>query len=127
MYNRDNPLLQPEIVESPNVWERRKDESFRAYAAFLIYRDSENRRLADVASKLIPPCSVPNIARWCVGIAGRSVHGVTIRNKIESSKRSRPVLDQRPVNATCKSRWNCNRSPFMAYWNSRQRLRVVRH
>lgn len=64
-----NPLLSPEpsapqIVEAAPAWERRIDESPRAYTAFQLYLNSETRRLADVGSKLIPACSAANVARW---------------------------------------------------------------
>jgi len=45
-------------------WDRRKDESKRAWTAFCLFRDSTTRRLADVAAGLTPRCSVPNVARW---------------------------------------------------------------
>ena len=45
-------------------WDRRKDESKRAWTAFQLFRDSTTRRLAEVAAGLTPPCSVPNVARW---------------------------------------------------------------
>jgi len=45
-------------------WDRRKDESKRAWTAFQLFRDSTTRRLAEVAAGLTPKCSVPNVARW---------------------------------------------------------------
>src|SRR5208282_5519323 len=45
-------------------WDRRKDESKRAWTAFCLFRDSTTRRLAEVAAGLTPKCSVPNVARW---------------------------------------------------------------
>jgi len=47
-----------------NSWDRRKDESKRAWTAFQLFRDSTTRRLAEVAAGLTPKCSVPNVARW---------------------------------------------------------------
>jgi len=45
-------------------WDRRKDESRRAFSAFVLFRDGADRKLATVARMLVPPCSVPNVARW---------------------------------------------------------------
>lgn len=64
-----NPLMAPEpsapqIVEAAPAWERRVDESPRAYTAFLLYRDSQTRRLAEVGAALTPACSAANVARW---------------------------------------------------------------
>lgn len=64
MSYQDNPPLAPQIVESAPAWQRKPDESRRAYEAFLLYRNSATRRLAEVAEKLVPACSVPNVARW---------------------------------------------------------------
>src|ERR1035437_369841 len=61
---RDNPLLAPQVIEGAPAWERQRDESRRAHFAFLLFRDSESRRLSEVAAKLIPPCSTANVARW---------------------------------------------------------------
>lgn len=54
--------IEPARTRQP--WDRRKDESKRAFDAFVIFRDSADRKLATVARALTPPCSVPNIARW---------------------------------------------------------------
>jgi hypothetical protein len=59
----DNPLLAPKVTDAARSWERSGDESMRAYAAFKIYLHG-SRRLAEVAEKLVPACSVPNVARW---------------------------------------------------------------
>ena len=45
-------------------WERRKDESQRAWRAFVLFRDSIDRKLKTVAQGLNPPCSIANVARW---------------------------------------------------------------
>jgi len=45
-------------------WDRRKDESKRAFTAFCIFRDSADRKLKTVAQALNPPCSVANVGRW---------------------------------------------------------------
>ena len=63
MFQDESPLV-PQIIDSAPTWERKPDESRRAYEAFLLYRDSPTRRLAEVAEKLVPACSVPNVARW---------------------------------------------------------------
>jgi hypothetical protein len=63
----DDSLMAPQIVESAAVsasWERKRDESQRAFAAFQLYIHAENRKLADVGAKLIPACSAANVARW---------------------------------------------------------------
>jgi hypothetical protein len=63
----DDSLMAPQIIESAAVsasWERKRDESQRAFAAFQLYIHAENRRLADVGAKLIPACSAANVARW---------------------------------------------------------------
>ena len=62
MLNRDSSMLAPQIVERANSWERLKNETKHAYSAFLLFRDSESRRLADVAK--VFSCSKANIARW---------------------------------------------------------------
>ena len=64
MFQQDESPPAPQIIESAPAWERKPDESRRAYEAFLIYRNSATRRLAEVAEKLVPGCSVPNVARW---------------------------------------------------------------
>jgi hypothetical protein len=64
MFQQDESPLAPQIIESAPAWERKPDESRRAYEAFLIYRNSATRRLAEVAETLVPACSVPNVARW---------------------------------------------------------------
>ena len=61
---QDNPLLAPQVIEAAPAWEMQPNESRRAYGAFLIYRDSESRRLSEVAAKLVPSCSTANVARW---------------------------------------------------------------
>jgi hypothetical protein len=58
------PSQAPQIVEAAPAWERRIDESPRAYQAFQLYLNSESRRLAEVGSKLTPACSAANVARW---------------------------------------------------------------
>jgi len=65
--HQDDSLMAPQIVESAAVsasWERKRDESPRAFQAFSIYLRAEKRRLADVGQALIPPCSAANVARW---------------------------------------------------------------
>jgi hypothetical protein len=54
--------IEPSGLRQP--WDRRKDETQRAFAAFCIFRDSTDRKLANVAKVLTPACSVPNVARW---------------------------------------------------------------
>lgn len=44
------------------VWERRADESEKAYAAFKVYLESDDRVLTNVATKLT--CNRSNIGRW---------------------------------------------------------------
>lgn len=51
-------------VEPRRSWDRRRDETRRAFTAFCLFRDSTDRKLASVAKALTPPCSVPNVARW---------------------------------------------------------------
>jgi hypothetical protein len=53
-----------EPSEPRNSWDRQKTESKRAWTAFVLFRDSADRKLATVAAGLTPPCSVPNVARW---------------------------------------------------------------
>lgn len=53
-----------ESVEPRRPWDRRRDETRRAFTAFCLFRDSADRKLASVAKSLTPPCSVPNVARW---------------------------------------------------------------
>jgi hypothetical protein len=67
MHQEDDSLMAPQIVESPAVpesWQRKRDESPRAYQAFQLYLHAEKRRLADVGAALIPACSAANVARW---------------------------------------------------------------
>ena len=54
--------IEPARTRQP--WDRRKDESKRAFDAFVLYRDSPDRKLAGVAKALVPPCSTANIGRW---------------------------------------------------------------
>src|ERR1039458_8112604 len=59
--------LEAETIEAKGnrePWERRASESRRAYAAFTLYLNSPDRKLAGVAAALVPKCSVPNVARW---------------------------------------------------------------
>jgi hypothetical protein len=63
----DDSLIAPQIIESDAVlasWERRRDESSRAYQAFQLYLHADKRRLADVGQALTPACSAANVARW---------------------------------------------------------------
>jgi hypothetical protein len=55
-------IIEPARTRQP--WDRRPDESKRAFDAFVLYRDSPDRRLANVAKALVPPCSTANIGRW---------------------------------------------------------------
>ena len=61
---RMQPAEPVESAEPVETWTRRKDESKRAWEAFVLFRDSPSRRLADVGKALIPPCSAANVARW---------------------------------------------------------------
>jgi hypothetical protein len=54
----------PQVIDAAPAWERRRDESPRAYDALQLYLHSETRRLADVGAKLVPACSAANVARW---------------------------------------------------------------
>jgi hypothetical protein len=47
-----------------NSWDRKPDESFRAWTAFQAFRDSADRKLKTVAAALNPPCSIANVGRW---------------------------------------------------------------
>jgi hypothetical protein len=63
----DEKRLASQDIESfgpKQPWDRRRDETKRAFAAFCLFRDSTDRKLATVAKALTPPCSVPNVARW---------------------------------------------------------------
>jgi hypothetical protein len=60
----DSAVLPSQTIDAPPIWERRRDESPRAYTAFQLYLHSESRRLADVGSALTPACSAANVARW---------------------------------------------------------------
>ena len=67
MHQEDDSLMAPQIIESAAVsasWERKRNESPRAFQAFSIYLHAEKRRLADVGAALTPPCSAANVARW---------------------------------------------------------------
>jgi hypothetical protein len=55
-------IIKPARTRQP--WDRRPDESKRAFDAFVLYRDTPDRRLASVAKALVPPCSTANIGRW---------------------------------------------------------------
>jgi len=63
-YNPLNPALAPQVIDAAPAWERRPDESPRAYEAFQLYLRSQTRRLADVGAALTPACSAANVARW---------------------------------------------------------------
>jgi hypothetical protein len=63
----DEKSLASQTIESAEPrrsWDRRRDETRRAFTAFCLFRDSTDRKLASVAKALTPPCSVPNVARW---------------------------------------------------------------
>lgn len=47
-------------------WERRPNESDKAWAAFVEFRDSDHRELTKIAQSSKFQCSVSNISRWCV-------------------------------------------------------------
>ena len=47
-------------------WERRRDESVKAFEAFTLYLNSEKRSLSDIARDSKFQCSVTNIWRWSV-------------------------------------------------------------
>jgi hypothetical protein len=56
---------QPVATDEPRrVWDKRADESQRAYSAFSLFRDSEKRSLKSVAASLNPACSVQNVFWW---------------------------------------------------------------
>src|ERR1039458_7364408 len=67
MHQEDDSLMAPQIIESAAVsasWERKRNESPRAYQAFQLYLHAEKRKLADVGAALTPACSAANVARW---------------------------------------------------------------
>jgi hypothetical protein len=70
MFNDDDrPIFsnQPQTIDSAGqigAWDRRKNETKRAWDAFCLFLHSTDRKLASVAQSLVPPCSVPNVARW---------------------------------------------------------------
>jgi hypothetical protein len=53
-----------ESVGRKQPWDRRTTETRRAWMAFVLFRDSADRKLISVAKCLVPPCSVANISRW---------------------------------------------------------------
>jgi hypothetical protein len=53
-----------QTVEPREPWEKKSDESPRAYAAFVQYRDAEKRSLKDIAASF--NCSTQNIHAWSV-------------------------------------------------------------
>jgi hypothetical protein len=64
---------KPVTIETPESldltgarepWHRRRDESARAYEAFLMWLNSEKRSLTDVAKSDKFRCSVANLSRW---------------------------------------------------------------
>lgn len=65
--DRDDQIESPQGAddEGPREkWDRRKDESVRAYAAFKMWLESEKRSLTDVAQSSKFRCSVANLSRW---------------------------------------------------------------
>jgi hypothetical protein len=68
LYSEDDESVEAvepvENIAGSRPWHRRSDESVRAFEAFNLYLNSEPRRLSDVAAKLVPACSTPNVARW---------------------------------------------------------------
>ena len=56
-------IVEPARTRQP--WDRRPDESKRAFDAFVLYRDSPDRRLANVAKALVPPRSTAR--HWPLG------------------------------------------------------------
>src|ERR1700688_4838135 len=57
-----NDAKTPQPAEAREVWEKKVDESPRAYAAFSAFRDAEKRSLKAIADAL--NCSVQNVFWW---------------------------------------------------------------
>lgn len=57
-----DPPQDAEIVQPREPWDKKVDESQRAYLAFSMFRDSEKRSLKGVADSL--NCSVQNVFWW---------------------------------------------------------------
>lgn len=65
----DTGIVDAAETAGPRLdWERRPDESAKAWQAFAAYRDAEPRTFTNVARRL--GCSVANISRWAVGTDG---------------------------------------------------------
>jgi cytochrome c biogenesis factor len=68
----NDKLDEPQSVEVAEdevyreKWEKRRDESPRAFEAFSMYLNSEKRSLSDVARSSTFQCSVANISRWSI-------------------------------------------------------------
>ena len=57
-----NPLENDESVGPRELWDKRLDESQKAFAAFVRYRDAEKRSFKAIADEL--NCSPQNIFQW---------------------------------------------------------------
>jgi hypothetical protein len=60
----DSPQSTQSIdpVESRELWDKRLDESAKAFGAFTLFRDAEKRSFKSVAEKL--SCSAQNVFQW---------------------------------------------------------------
>jgi hypothetical protein len=65
--DQDIDIESPQDAEDEGpreAWDRMKDESVRAYAAFKMWLNSEKRSLTYVAQSSQFQCSVANLSRW---------------------------------------------------------------
>ena len=65
--DRDDEIESPQGAEDEGPrekWDRMRDESPRAHAAFKMWLESEKRSLTDVAQSSKFQCSVANLSRW---------------------------------------------------------------
>lgn len=58
------PPQAPVAVEPREPWDKKSDESLKAFSAFVQYRDSEKRSLTAIAESL--KCSTQNIHQWSI-------------------------------------------------------------
>jgi hypothetical protein len=89
--------MADQTINPRRSWDRKPDESTRAWTAFVAFRDSADRKLINVAKSLTPACSVQNVSRWSVrhSWAARSADWDTHVDEEQRSELSRGRVARR--------------------------------